>query len=271
MRSTKRIASVTLTVAAAVGLTLGFAAPALADTGQAYVVKSATGDSSGACNVFLLSAQVSPGGPGYVSALVGNSGTKTCAGWIERSVNKGKTWTTVSSRVAVPHGTVSVFAKSGDYYAGGDLARPCYQYGSGKPGCGAAVSLAASTARDTGGSLPVSYGRTQVSVGTTRSQCMGGVASTTPAKDSASSVDVLFLNITTTLAKPGVTCTGVLQESANGGKTWKTVSGGHVLPSPVNSAVYGFTSTFADGTGRVARVCVTVASSPKAAHCSAAW
>jgi hypothetical protein len=33
----------------------------------------------------------------------------------------------------------------------------------------------------------------------------------------------------------------------------------------------GFIATYADGTGRLARVCVTLASSPKAQHCSRAW
>lgn len=269
MRITKRIATVTVTIGAAVGLMLGSAAPALADTQQAYVAGSLTGDGTGACEVFLLSAQVSAGGPAYVSAVVANSGTKTCTGWIERSTNKGKTWTTVSPRVAVPHSTPPAYAKTADYYDGpGDLARACYQYGTGKASCGSAVTLKSSTAKDAGSSLPLSYERTSVNASTSNNGCFGGLASTTTAKKSTSSVDALIYNVSTSLNKAGTTCTGVLQESTNGGKSWKTVSASHAVPSPANTIAYGFTSTYADGTGHLARVCITLASKQ---HCSKGW
>ena len=89
-----------------------------------------------------------------------NTGTKACTSWIERSVNKGKTWTTLAKRV-VPHTTPDAFAKTGDYYDGpGNLAKPCLRYGTGKTVCGTAVTLKASKAKDAGGALPVSYERT---------------------------------------------------------------------------------------------------------------
>jgi hypothetical protein len=268
----RKAAGVTIAAAAAVGLTLAGAVPALADTTQAYVAVSQASTAGGnACGVLLVSAQVSSGGPGYVSAYVENSTTKTCTGWIERSTNKGKTWTTVSKRVTVPHTTPAAFAKTADYYAGGDLARPCYQYGTGKAVCGPSAALKASKARDTGGSLPVSYERQSVSALSTGGQCFGGLASTTTAKKSTSSADAFIVNVSNSLTKAGPSCTAVLQGSVNGGKSWKTVSASHVVTAPANRIGIGFAGTFADGAGHLARVCVTLASSPKAQHCSRAW
>jgi hypothetical protein len=269
----RRVAAVTLTLTAAVGLTLTGALPALADTQQAYIAVSVAGEltSSTTCDVLLLSAQVSSGGPGYVSALIENGGTKTCTGWIERSVNKGKTWTTVSKRVAVPHYNPAAVAKTADYYTGGDLARPCYQYGSGKTTCGTAVTLKASKARDTGGSLPVSYARYPASSSSSNPQCEAVLGSTTTTKKRSSSADAFVFNVPPSLTKAGPACTAVLQESANAGKTWKTVSASHVVPAPADAIALGFTTTFADGTGHLARVCVALASSPKKEHCSKGW
>ena len=273
VRVMRRVVGATIAAAAAVGLTLAGAVPAFADTQQAYVAVSAAGNigSSSACTVLLLSAQVSSGGPGYVSAFVENSATKTCTGWIERSTNKGKTWTTVSRRIAVPHFSPAAYAKTADYYSGGDLARPCYQYGTGKAVCGAAVTLKASKARDTGGSLPVTYARQPVSASSSGGQCDAGLGSTTTAKKSTSSVDAFIVNISNSFTKAGPSCTAVLQESVNGGKSWKTVSASHVVPAPANRIGFGFTGTYADGTGHLARACVTLSSSPKTQHCSKSW
>jgi hypothetical protein len=273
LRVMRRVAAVTLTLAAAVGLTVAGALPALADTHQDYVAVSGVGDitSSSTCDVLLLSAQVSAGGPAYVSAFIENGGSKTCTGWIERSVNKGKTWTTVSKRVAVPRYKPAGYAKTADYYTGGDLARPCYQYGTGKATCGPAVTLKGSKARDTGGSLPVSYAREAASASSSGAQCEAGLGSTTTAKKPSSSVDAFVINISSSFTKAGPACTAVLQESANGGKSWKTVSASHVVPAPADAIGLGFTAAYADGTGHAARVCVALASSPKAQHCSKAW
>jgi hypothetical protein len=269
----RRVIGVTIAAAAAVGLAIGGAVPALADTQQAYIVVSAApANTAGtsACGVFLLSAQVSSGGPAYVSAWVANSGTKTCTGWIERSANKGKSWATVSKRVAVPR-SAEVFAKTADYYAGGDLARPCYQYGTGKAACGPAVTLKASKARDTGGGLPVSYVRQGATASSSAGQCEAGLASTTTTKKSTSSVDAFIVNVSGSFTKAGPSCAAVLQESVNGGKSWKTVSASHVVPAPANRVGFGFTGTYADGTGHLARVCATLSSSSKSQHCSKGW
>jgi hypothetical protein len=273
LRIMKRVATVTLALAGAACLTLAGALPALADTSQAYILVSEATSSSGnaACGVLLVSAQVSSSGPGYVSAFVANSGTKTCTGWIERSANKGKTWTTISKRVAVPHAASGTFAKTADYYTGTDRVRPCYQYGTGKASCGSAVTLKASKAKDSGGSLPVSYVRTQTSISSSSTQCAALLASTTATKTKTSSVDAFADNFSESLTKAGSSCTAVVQVSANKGKSWKTVSGSHVVPAPASAIAIGFTATFADGTGHLARVCVALASSPKKQHCTKSW
>ena len=268
LRITRRLSAVAISVAAAAGLVLGEAAPALADTQQAYQLASVAIPSGNACEAILLSAQLAASGPAFVSAVTENTGAKTCTSWIQRSVNNGKTWTTLARR-AIPHTTPGAFVKTGDFYDGpGNLARPCARYGTGKTVCGTAVTLKSSAARAHGGALPLSYERTEASATTSTNQCFGGVGSTTAAKRSTSGADALLGNVATATNKAGSTCTAVLQVSANGGKTWKTVSATHVLPAPANQVVFGFTATYPDGTGHLARVCVTLAGKR---HCSGGW
>jgi len=268
LRITRRLSAIAISVAAAAGLVLGEAAPALADTQQAYHLVSVAIPSGNSCEAILLSAQLSASGPAYVSAVTENIGAKTCTSWIERSTNKGKTWTNLAKR-AVPHTTPGAFVKTGEFYDGpGNLAKPCAQYGTGKAVCGTAVTLRSSTARPHGGGLPLSYERSGASATTSTNQCFGGIGSTTAAKRSTSRADALIGNVATVMNKAGSTCTAVLQVSANGGKSWKTVSATHVLPAPANQAVFGFTATYPDGTGHLARVCVTLAGKR---HCSKGW
>jgi len=268
LRITRRLATVAISVTAAAGLVLGEAAPAFADTQQAYDLASVAIPSGSTCEAILLSAQLPAGGPAYVSAVTENTGTKTCTSWIQRSANKGKTWTNLARR-AIPHTAPGAFVKTGDFYDGpGNLARPCAQYGTGKTVCGAPVTLRSSAARARGGGLPLSYERTEASATTSTNQCFGGIGSTTAAKRPASRADALIGNVATAAGKAGSTCTAVLQVSANGGRSWKTVSATHVLPAPANQVVFGFTATYPDGTGHLARVCVTLAGKR---HCSKGW
>ena len=268
LRITRRLAAVAISAAAAAGLVLGEAAPALADTQQAYEIASGAIPSGTSCETILLSAQLSASGPAYVSAITLNAGAKTCTSWIERSANKGKTWTTLARR-AVPHTTPGAFVKTGEFYDGpGHLARPCARYGTGKTVCGTAMTLRSSAARAHGGALPLSYERTEATATTSTNRCFGGIGSTTAAKRSTSRVDALLGSVPTVMNKAGATCTAVLQLSANGGKSWKTVSATHVLPAPANQVVFGFTATYPDGTGHLARVCITLAGKR---HCSKGW
>jgi hypothetical protein len=268
LRIIRRLAAVAIPVAAAAGLVLGEAAPALADTQQAYEFASVAIPSGNSCEAILLSAQLPASGPADVSAITENTGAKTCTSWIERSANKGKTWTTLGKR-AIPHTAAGAFAKTGEFSDGpGNLAKACAQYGTGKAACGTAVTLKSSTARDHGGSLPLSYERTEASATTSSNQCFGGIGSTTAAKRSTSRADALLGNVAAVVGKAGASCSAVLQLSANGGKSWKTVSATHVLPAPANQVVFGLTATYPDGTGHLARVCVTLAGQR---HCSKGW
>src|SRR6516165_10699274 len=96
LRITRRLVAVAIPVAAAAGLVLGEAAPALADTQQAYQFVSVAIPSGNSYETLLLSAQLAAGGLAYVSAVTENTGAKTCTSWIERSTNKGKTWTNLA-------------------------------------------------------------------------------------------------------------------------------------------------------------------------------
>ena len=147
--------------------------PALAGPDAAAGIS--IGWASGQSNCRYRSARLPASGPAYESAITENTGAATCTSWIERSANKGKTWTNLARR-AVPHTAPGAFVKTGDFYDGpGNLAKPCARYGTGKTVCGAAVTLRSSTARPRGGGLPLSYERTEASVTTSANQCFGGI------------------------------------------------------------------------------------------------
>src|SRR6202162_5956542 len=131
---------------------------------------------------------MSPPTAGAVYIETKESG-KTCTGWLERSVNKGRTWTVVSPKIAVPSNkTVFTWAKSADYADGpGRVARACVRLGSGPLVCGAAMGLRASSARDTGAAVPVSYVRRQVN-STGAVFCTARLSSTSTGKSATSSV-----------------------------------------------------------------------------------
>lgn len=261
--------TVAATAAAAAGLVLGGAVPALAAgqvaaSAQGYVVFDVTND--GPCGGLLQSAQVTAAGPADVSVYIENQQSgKTCTGWLERSVNKGKNWTVVSPKIAVPSAGVVTWAKSADYADGpGRVARACVRSGSGAIVCGAAMGLRASAARDAGTAVPVSYVRRQASTSGSVF-CTGRLSSTTAGKTAATSVHAYVGDFAASAA-----CTGVLESSANGGKTWQVVSG---LAAPashksaaVQTAAYG--PGFPDGKGRLARVCITAAGK---STCTRGW
>jgi hypothetical protein len=266
MRGWRRMVSVTVGVLATAGLVISGSGPALAvDPPQAYVVLYAADDL--ACGALLLSAQVSPSGPADVSVYIENQNAhKACVGWLERSSNKGKTWVIVSPKVSVPSSnTVFTWAKTGDYADGPGLrARSCVRKGTGPVVCSAAMSLSKSKQRDTGASAPVGYMQRQVH--NSSFICSGTLSSAAAAKIATSVVDAFISNFSST--KP---CSGVLQESTNGGKTWHAVSATHIIPAPDNDnaiLTMGFTARYADGKGHLARVCITVA---KKTSCTKGW
>jgi len=257
--------TVAATAAVTGGLVLGGAVQAMAAAVQAYVVFDVAAD--GPCGGLLQSAQVTAGGPADVSVYIENERSgKTCTGWLERSVNKGKTWAVVSPRIAVPSSAaVITWAKSADYADGqGRTARACVRSGSGPAVCSGAMGLRASAARDTGTAVPVSYVRREVdSNGSVF--CAGRLSST--ARKTATSVVHAYVGDFSSTSP----CTGVLESSANGGKTWHVVSATLAAaashkPAAIQTAAYG--PGYADGKGHLARVCITAASKH---FCTGAW
>lgn len=159
---------------------------------------------------------MSPSGPADVSVYIENQHAhKACIGWLERSANKGKTWVIVSPKVSVPSSnTVFTWAKTGEYADGPGLrARSCVRAGTGPVVCSAAMSLGKSKLHDTGAAEPVGYMQRQVH--NPVFTCSGTLSSTAAAKTATSVVDAFISNFSST--KP---CSGVLQESTNGGRTW---------------------------------------------------
>jgi hypothetical protein len=265
MRVSRWRVTIATTVAVTGGLALGGAVQALASTVQGYVVFDVAAD--GACGGLLQSAQVTAGGPAAVSVYIENQRSRrACTGWLERSVNRGKSWTVVSPRIAVPAAGVITWAKSADYADGpGRVARACVRSGNGPAVCSDSMGLRASSARDTGASVPVSYVRRQVS-STGAVFCTGRLSSTTTGKTAASYVRAYVGDFSS--AAP---CTGVLETSANGGKTWHVVSATLAAAAShegaaIQTAAYG--PRYPDGKGHLARVCITAAGKH---YCTRGW
>lgn len=119
----------------------------------------------------VLSAAVSTGKPAYVSAMVTNTLTDACTGWLQSSVNGGA-WKDVSPKQSVPGGqgpNNEAWYKTANYYAGpGTRVRACIQVqmppGS-TPRCSVPVSLAESTAEPASDGTSVYYAHRQQPAG----------------------------------------------------------------------------------------------------------
>jgi hypothetical protein len=257
--------TVAATAAVTGGLVFGGAVQALAAAVQSYVVFDVAAD--GPCGGLLQSAQVTAQGPMGVSVYVENQGSgRACTGWLERSVNRGKSWVVVSPKIAVPSSSVVTWAKSADYGDGpGKRARACVRSGSGPTVCSDAMSLGASSARDTGAAVPVSYVRRQVSSKGSVS-CTGWLSSTTTGKTATSFVHAYVGDFSSTSP-----CTGMLESSVNGGKTWHVVSAtldaaASHNGAAIQTAAYGL--RYPDAKGHLARVCITAKSKR---YCTRGW
>jgi len=267
MRVSRWMITIATTAAVTGGLVLGGAvqALALASTAGGYVVFDVAAD--GPCGGLLQSAQVTAGGPAAISVYIENQRSgRACTGWLERSVNRGKSWTVVSPKIAVPSAGVITWAKSGDYADGpGRVARACVRSGSGPTVCSDAMGLRASSARDTGGAVPVSYVRRQVSIAGSVF-CTGRLSSTTTGKTATSYMRAYVGDFSSTSP-----CAGVLESSANGGKTWHVVSATLAAAASHNGAAIqtaAFGLRYPDGKGQLARVCVTAAGKH---YCTRGW
>jgi hypothetical protein len=254
----------------------GGSVPVLAATtsGVRYAVLSSTGTlgSDGTeCDAQLLSAAASDGSPSYVSALVTNTLTETCTGWLESSVNGGA-WTDVSPQQNVPGGqglSNAAWYKTANYYAGpGTSVRACIEVqipaGDSSPICGTSASLAASTAQPASDATGVYYAQHQdpASIGSGGNQCWAYLSGSTTSKASASQADLTFWE------QGGVLdCTGWLESSTDNGATWEQATPAY---SSTNTSwqQYAFSPAIADGTGELARACVQDST---ATACSAAW
>lgn len=242
-------------------------------SGVRYAVAGSTvtlGPNGTECSADLLSAAASDGSPPYVSAMVSNTLTETCMGWLESSVNGGA-WTDVSPRQNVPGGqglNNPAWYKTANYYAGpGTSIRACIEVQvavGAAPVCGKSVSLAESTAQPAGDATPVYYAQHQdpASIGSGGNQCSAYLSSSTTSKASTSQVNL-------TLWEQGavLTCTGWLESSTDNGSTWEQATPTY---SSTNTSwqQYAFSSAIADGTGELARACVHDSA---ATECTPAW
>jgi hypothetical protein len=267
MRVSRRIFSVTAVAAAVAGLVLGGSVPALAaDTPQAYKVLTVANDLP--CGALLESAQTAASGPAFVSVYIENQHAGLpCVGVLERAP-KGKPFAVISPKISVPSSkAVFTWAKSADYADGpGFRARVCVRRGTGPIVCSNAITLLKSTAKDSGAAEPVGYMQRQVhNLNSPAFSCSGTLSSTAPAKTATSKVDAFISDFAST--KP---CSGVVQESADGGHHWHNVSATHHDPASGNANAFtmGFTTRFADGKGTLARVCITFLTKT---FCSAGW
>jgi hypothetical protein len=238
---------------------------ALAAAVQSYVVFDVAAD--GPCGGLLQSAQVTAQGPADVAVYIENQRSgRACTGWLERSAGRGQSWAVVSPKIAVPSSAVITWAKSADYADGpGHRARACVRSGSGPIVCSDAMSLGASSARDTGAAVPVSYVRRQVSSAGS-DFCTGRLSSTTTGKTATSFALAYVGDFSSTSP-----CTGVLESSVNGGKTWHVVSAALDAAASHNgaaiqTAAYGL--RYPDGKGHLARVCITAKSKR---FCTRGW
>jgi hypothetical protein len=230
------------------------------------------GGLNGVCYATVLSAAVSDGNPAYVSAMVANTTSEACRGWLQNSVNGGA-WTDASPTQRVPGRRRLTFAKApwyktANYYAGpGTRVRACLQVPipGVPPRCSGPVSLATSTATPASDGTSVYYRRPQVVgviTGSGEGQCYAWLNSSTKSKASTSYVSM-------TLQGDAVTprCTGWLESSTNNGNTWEQATPTYSL-NRVSGLEYAFPPAIADGTGDLARACVKV---NRAKKCSAAW
>jgi hypothetical protein len=273
LRITKRIAAVTVSAAAAAaGLALGGAVPAFAAANPSSFLLGPQVSHSG-CDVALFSARLSASTPAEVFASVTSAHPgHTCTGFVERSVTGTTKWVVASAKAALPSAAgLEGIADTGLVYDGpGYKARACVQ-AAGSPAvtCTSAVSLAKGSGTATSPALSPSWQRGQAIVFRTNSSgmagaCVGSLASSTTTKKAGASI----LGVLVSATDP---CTAWIQSTANGGKTWTTVSPVVSYQGPAfPKEAAAFTAHYADGPGHLARLCVKDMTSKKM-NCSAGW
>jgi hypothetical protein len=246
-------------------------APAATTSGVRYQAVQFVRQSgpNGTCYATVLSAALSAGHPAYASAMVTNTTTEACWGWLQNSVNGGA-WKDVSPWQSVPGGqglnpAQGAWSKTADYYAGpGTRIRACVQIPTEgvSPQCSGPVSLGGSTAKPASDGTSVYYPHMQQSVSIGH-YCFAFLSSSTKSKASTSRV-----NLTLQGRAVAPTCTtGWLESSTNNGKTWAQATPTYSL-NILSGLEYAFSPAVADGTGHLVRACVKGNAAKK---CSAAW
>lgn len=273
MRITRRLATLTVTAAAAAGLALTAAVPALAAAAPSTFLIGPAASHSG-CEVTLFSARVSSRSPAQVFASVDSTHPgHACTAYVERSVTGKTAWAVASARVTLP--SVPGLAGAADtglvYDGPGYKARGCVRpAGSTAVTCTSALSLAKGAGTATSPALSPSWERKTAEVpriptgGGNLGYCAGGLASSTTKKKAGTTV----LGLVVSATDP---CTGWLQSTANGGKTWTTLSPLIPVTGPAYPAeAVAFTAHYADNPGHLARICVKDMTSKKE-NCSGSW
>lgn len=268
----KRSAMAVAAIGAAGAIVAGgtIPAPAATTSGVRYqaVQHAFARGPNGTCYATVLSAALSAGHPAYVSAMVQNSTTELCTGWLESSVNGGA-WKDVSPEQNVPgrqglNPAQGPWYKTADYYAGpGTRIRACVivpTVGAG-PQCSGPVSLGGTTAKPASDGTSVYYpGQRYVSTG---HYCGAWLSSSTKSKASTTHVNMTLMG----QAVVPLCTTGWLESSTNHGKTWEQATPTYSL-NTLSGLEYAFSPAVADGPGHLVRACVKGNAAKK---CSAAW
>lgn len=248
-------------IGAAGAIVAGGSVPALAATssGVRYmpVQNVSLNGSGGECDAIVLSAAVSTGKPAYASVAVLNSLTGSCTGWAERSVNNGA-WKNVSAKETAAGGTG--WFKTANYYAGpGNRVRGCIQVGK-KVSCSVPVSLPKSSAKPANDAVAPGYAKTAQFIGSSSSGgCEGILSGSTKSKAKTSRANLILMDA-------GYSCSGWLEVSTNKGKTWSQATQTYSVAA---LAQFAFSTSAADGSGRLVRACLKRGSAAK--RCSSSW
>jgi hypothetical protein len=276
MRTVTRIAALTAAATAAVaGLAFTGAVPALAAAAPTTFVGGQVISHTG-CRVGLMYTRPSASTPSGAAAEVSSSAPgHTCVGFMERSPASGTAkWTVVSAEVALPSVRgLSGVANTGLVYDGpGYKARACVQAAgtaSSTVACTSAVSLGKGSGSATSPAFPASYTRRTALVvrsisPTQASLCVGVLNSSATTKKAGVAVRAM-------LDSEADPCTAWIQTRPSSGTTWTTVSPVVSFHSPnAKTDILAFTAAYADGPGRLARLCVEDWTN-KRTNCSAGW
>jgi hypothetical protein len=275
----KRSAMIAAAIGAAGAIAAGMTVPSQAATTsgvryeQMQTVAVNGGPNGTECYASVLSAAISDGGSAYASAMVSNSLTTPCSGWLESSVNGGA-WTNVSPEQTLPAEKAGVdypvWYKTDNYYAGpGTNVRACIEVhvaAGAAPECSKAVTLADSSAQpaDDGTSLYYAQHHQPANIVSNggNSTCLAWVSGSTSSKTSTTQANMVLEGMNQLQ-----TCTAWLETSSDNGHTWQQATPTYSTSSNARLE-YAFSTPVADGTGKLARACAKVDTKEM---CSSAW